>query len=299
MKNLEELLGRIAIKNKKTVAVAQATDLEVLHTVKSAIKQELCNFLLFGDKQNIERLAAEIDLHLITEFVSVVHVDSNEDAAVQAVKAVDNKVAQVLMKGNLPTKLLLKAVLNREFGLRTSNILSHVSLFEIPNHEKLIFLSDAAMNIAPTLNEKVQILNNVVEVARSLDIDHPKVAVLAAVETVNPAMIATTDGAKLKQMQQLGEIKDCLVDGPLAFDVAVSAKAAKQKKVDSEVAGQADVVLVPTIEVGNALYKSFIYFSKAKVAGVICGAKAPIVLTSRSDTSDSKLYSLSLALLSP
>jgi phosphate butyryltransferase len=240
-------------------------------------------------------LAEELELPTDVEAVRVID-HPKEKAAAEAVKAVNQNDAQVVMKGNIDTKTLLKAVLDKQFGLRASGVLSHVSLFEIPGREQLIFLTDAGMNIAPTLEEKVHIINNAVEVARKIGITQPKVAPLAAVEVVNPAMPATQDAAILSQMNKRGQIKNCLIDGPLAFDNAVSMKAAEQKQIQSEVAGRADILMVPTIEVANALYKSFIYFAQAKVAAVISGAKAPIVLTSRSDSAESKVYSLALAL---
>lgn len=202
------------------------------------------------------------------------------------------------MKGNVPTATILKEVLNKEYGLRTGSVLSHVAAFEVPDYDQLIFVTDAAMNVAPDLNQKVQIVQNSVQVARALGIEMPKVAPLAAVEVVNPTMQATVDAALLTQMNNRGQIKDCIVDGPLALDNAVSALAAEHKGIKSEVAGQADILFVPTIEVGNVLYKSLIYFAKAKVGAIIAGAKAPIVLTSRADSAESKLYSLALAVCS-
>ncbi|MRH43186.1 phosphate butyryltransferase [Aquibacillus halophilus] len=297
MKHLETILEQIDKKNIKTVAVAQAADKDVLHTVQIAIENHLCDFLLFGEEAIIQKIALELDFDIGTNSIQIIQVNENESAAELAVKAVRFGDADVLMKGNIATSLLLKAVLNKEFGLRTGNILSHVAVFEIPSYEKLIFLSDAAMNIAPNLNEKIQIVENVVKVARGLGIMQPKVAILSAVDVVNPAMQSTTDAALLTQMQKRGQIKNCILEGPLAFDVAISKKAAIQKDVITEVSGQADVLLVPAIEVGNTLYKSFIYFAEAKVAAVISGAKVPIVLTSRSDNTESKLYSLALALL--
>jgi phosphate butyryltransferase len=202
------------------------------------------------------------------------------------------------MKGNVPTALILKAVLNKEWGLRTGNVLSHVAAFEVAGFDRLTFITDAAMNIAPDLQQKAQIIENAVEIAQSIGVNHPKVAPIAAVEVVNPAMQATVDAASLTMMNQRGQIRNCAVDGPLALDNAVSHHAAEHKGIESEVAGQADILLVPNIETGNALYKSLIYFAKAKVGAVIAGAKAPIVLTSRADSAESKLFSLALAICS-
>ncbi|MFG6118572.1 phosphate butyryltransferase [Thalassobacillus sp. B23F22_16] len=297
MRTLETLLKQLDNNAFKTVAVAQAADREVLKAVNKAIENNLCRFLLVGEHKEVEKLAGEIGLSLNHPSIEV--LDSNqEEAAAVAVKAVKTGRAQVVMKGNLSTKEILKAVLHKEYGLRTGNVLSHVALFEIPNKDRLIFLTDSAMNIAPSLEEKAQIIENTVSVARSLGIEQPKVAVLAAVEVVNPSMTATTDGALLTQMAKRGQLKNCQVDGPLAFDNAVSIEAAEQKGIISPVAGKADVLVAPAIETANALYKSFMYFANAKVAGIISGAAAPIVLTSRADSAESKIYSLALALLS-
>ncbi|WP_085508794.1 phosphate butyryltransferase [Thalassobacillus devorans] len=297
MRTLETLLKQLDNNAVKTVAVAQAADREVLKAVNKAIENNLCRFLLVGEHKEVEKLAGEIGLSLNHPSIEV--LDSNqEEAAAVAVKAVKTGRAQVVMKGNLSTKEILKAVLHKDYGLRTGNVLSHVALFEIPNQDRLIFLTDSAMNIAPSLEEKAQIIENTVSVARSLGIEQPKVAVLAAVEVVNPSMTATMDGALLTQMANRGQLKNCQVDGPLAFDNAVSIEAAEQKGITSPVAGKADVLLAPAIETANALYKSFMYFANAKVAGIISGAAAPIVLTSRADSAESKIYSLALALLS-
>ncbi|WP_163531041.1 phosphate butyryltransferase [Halobacillus ihumii] len=295
LKTLDELLHKIDQKNLKVVAVAQAADKEVLRAVKHALQLNIGHFLLVGDQPEIKNLAEQVELDLSQEGIRLKHSEAGL-AAEEAVKAVRNGEAHVVMKGQIDTKQLLKAVLNKQFGLRTNRVLSHVALFEVPNQEQLIFLTDAAMNIAPTLDEKVHIINNAVEVAVKSGWTVPKVAPLAAVEVVNSSMPATQDAALLTQMNRRGQIKHCIIDGPLAFDNAVNRQAADQKGITSEVAGEADILVVPTIEVANALYKSFMYFAGAKVAAVISGAKAPIVLTSRADSAQSKVYSLALAL---
>ncbi|UOR12361.1 phosphate butyryltransferase [Halobacillus amylolyticus] len=297
MKSLDDLLETIDRNNLQTVAVAQAADHEVLRAVKHALEINMARFLLVGDQDNIKLLAEEVGLDLSQSGVSV-KSSAEGQFADEAVKAVREGEAHVVMKGHIDTKHLLKAVLNKQHGLRSNRVLSHVALFEVPNKDRLIFLTDSAMNIAPTLDEKAQIVRNVVEVANHAGWTLPKVAPLAAVEVVNLAMPATQDAAMLTQMNRRGQIKNCIIDGPLAFDNAVDLQAAKQKGINSEVAGAADILMVPTIEVANALYKSFIYFAGAKVAGVISGAKAPIVLTSRADSAQSKVYSLALALQS-
>ncbi|MFD1018657.1 phosphate butyryltransferase [Thalassobacillus hwangdonensis] len=295
MKSLQELVAKVEQNESKVVAIAQAADLEVMKAVKEAIERNLCHFLLVGNRKEMTEVAFEAELNLDHPSIELLSVPK-EQVALEAVKAVKSGVAHVVMKGNIATKDLLKAVLHKEFGLRTGNVLSHVALFEIPAQEKLLFLTDAAMNITPGIEEKVQIVQNAVKVARGLGIEVPKVAPLAAVEVVNPAMSASTDAALLTQMNRRGQIRDCIIDGPLAFDNAVSKEAAEHKGIDSPVAGEADILVVPAIEVANALYKSFMYFAGAKVAGVISGAASPIVLTSRSDSAESKIYSLALAL---
>ncbi|MBM7584559.1 phosphate butyryltransferase [Bacillus pakistanensis] len=297
--DLETLINQATQWEEATVAVAAAEDAEVLEAVSMAVERGMANFLLYGHKEKIETIIETNHPELLkTESVKILHTDSNKESAEEAVKAVKNNDANALMKGNVATAIILKAVLNKEFGLRTGNVLSHVAAFEVPGYERLILVTDAAMNIAPELDQKVQIINNAVGVARSIGIDYPKVAPIAAVEVVNPNMQATLDAAVLTQMNKRGQIPHCIVDGPLALDNAVSLEAAEHKKISSEVAGQADILLVPTIEAGNALYKSLMYFARAKVGAVIAGAKAPIVLTSRADSAQSKLYSLALAICS-
>jgi phosphate butyryltransferase len=252
--------------------------------------------MLFGKKEEIENLLNAKGIG--RDHVQITQARTKEQATELAVRAVHQNEASVLMKGNVPTATLLKTVLNKEYGLRTGRVLSHVAIFEVPGIPKFTIVTDAAMNIEPDLQQKEQVVVNAVKIARSIGIDTPKIAALAAVEVVNPSMKATIDAASLTLMNKRGQIKNCIIDGPLALDNAISLEAAIHKGIESEVAGQADILLVPTIEAGNVLYKSLIYFAKAKVGAVIAGAKAPIVLTSRADSSESKLYSLALAICS-
>jgi phosphate butyryltransferase len=296
---LEAMIEKLNDLGDQTVAVAAAEDYEVIEAISEAVKRNLANFLLYGDKARIEALLNEVNADLLSNSaIKVFHTNGIQHSVESAVKAVKLNEANVLMKGNVPTAILLKGVLNKENGLRTGNVLSHVAVFEVNGFEQFIILTDAAMNIAPDLEQKVQITNNAVGVARKLGVELPKVAPICAVEVVNPSMQATLDAAALTLMNRRGQIKDCLIDGPLALDNAISSLAAEHKGIHSEVAGRADILLVPSIEVGNALYKSLVYFAKAKVGAIIAGAKAPIVLTSRADTAESKLYSLAVALCS-
>lgn len=286
------------MREKKVVAVAEATNVETLKAVKDGIDRDLASFKLFGNIEDITNAADAIELNLNNDKITLHHATSVENAVDKAVQSVSEERSDVLMKGNVATKIVLKAVLKKGSGLRNGRILSHVAMFEMKGRNRFLFLTDAGMNIAPDLEEKVQIIQNSVDVVNKLGIEKPKVAPLAAVEIVNPAMQASVDAAVLSQMQKRGQITNCIVDGPLAFDNAISMDSKEQKGIQSEVAGDADILVCPFIEVGNTLYKSFTYFADAKVAGIISGAKAPIVLTSRADSAESKIYSLAFALLS-
>lgn len=297
MSTLDALVEQTAVSGTNVVSVACAADTEVLEAVEMAMIKGIASFILYDDEFRLHKIIQERFPELVNHpDIQIVHTESMVEAAEKAVRAVSSGEAQVLMKGNLPTAVILKSVLNGEFGLRTGKVLSHVAAFEVSGYNRLIFVTDAGMNIAPTLEEKAQIIRNAVTTARACGVNKPIVAPLAAIETINPTMSPTTDAASLVVMNQRGQIKDCIVDGPLALDNAVSIEAAHHKGLRSETAGKADILMVPSIEAGNILYKSLMYFANAKVGGIIQGAKAPIVLTSRSDSAESKLYSLALAI---
>ncbi|PGL72389.1 phosphate butyryltransferase [Bacillus sp. AFS055030] len=295
--NLTDIMLRAKNHTRQTVAVAVAEDFEVKEAVSIALDNDLANFLLFGNEQAIYEMYEDLlKNEQFAERLKIVHSHSVKEAAKNAVVAVRSGEASIVMKGNLPSSVLLKEVLNKEYGLRDKSVLSHVAIFDVPGRDKAVIVTDAAMNIAPTLEQKAKIIENSVDIARKIGIETPKVAVLAAVEVVNPAMQATLDAATLTVMNTRGQIKNCIVDGPLALDNAISVEAAKHKGLTGEVAGQADILLVPTIETGNILYKSLVFMANSEVAALIAGAKAPIVLTSRSDSAMTKLYSLALAI---
>ena len=297
--SLDQFMEEVIQLPSKVVAVAAAEDEEVIEAVVKAVERKLATFMLYGNANKIKSLLTARDSgYEVSQFVKIVDTKDEKDSARLAVQSVSDGSADVLMKGLVSTSVILKEVLNKEYGLRTGSVLSHVAAFQIQGFDRLIFVTDAAMNIAPDLKQKVEIINNAVFLASRLGISIPKVAAISAVETVNPNMAATIDAALLAQMNTRGQIKNCVVDGPLALDNAISMQAANLKGLKGEVAGKADIIMVPTIEVGNALYKSLVYFAKAKVGGVIAGAKAPIVLTSRADSAESKLYSLALAVRS-
>jgi len=250
-----------------------------------------------ANDHHVEEAVAEAERLGLVKGLRIVKSDPVE-AAAAAVEAVRSGEAQLLMKGLLQTATIMKAVLHKETGLRTGRALSHACAFEIPGHEKLLFLSDVALNVAPDLARKADILRNQVAMAQALGVRRPKVAVLAAVETVNPEMPACLDARALQEMAERGELGDCEVQGPLAMDLAVSAEAGQTKGVTGPVVGAADVLIMPDIEAGNILYKGLVYFAKARPAGIIMGAKCPVVLLSRADSADAKLMSIALAVLS-
>ncbi|WP_216829461.1 phosphate butyryltransferase [Alkalihalobacterium elongatum] len=291
---LQNMLSRVTDFPKKIVAIAAADDERMMTVVQEAVRLNLSSFLLFGNEEKIRHLMKQKNIEW--KNVDIVPTESLEQSAQEAVKAVHNGKADVLMKGMVPTSILLKAVLNKDYGLRVGKLFSHVAAFDIPSYDKLLFITDSAMNVTPTLEQKVQIITNSVEVAKKVGVECPKIAPIAAIEVVNPEMVATVDAAVLSQMNRRGQIKDCIIDGPLALDNAISKDAAQYKGIQGEVAGEADILLVPTLEIGNILYKSLVYFAKANVGGFITGAKAPIVLTSRSDSTINKLYSIAFAL---
>jgi phosphate butyryltransferase len=295
IKNFDELLELAKNGCKMKLSVAAAEDDEVLIAVESARKLGIVDAILVGDKEKIEKIAKEklIDLSQY----EIVDCKNLVQAARTAVSLVSQGKADFLMKGLIGTADLLRAVLDKEIGLRGSGLLSHVMIYSVPTYHKLLFLTDGGMVTYPDLNQKVQIIQNGVKVAKALGVNPIHVAPLCAVEVINPDMQATIDAAALSKMNQRGQIKDCIVDGPLALDNAISKEAAKHKGIVSPVAGEADILLVPNIESGNLLGKSLTYFAGAKSAGIIMGAKCPIVLVSRADTHESKLYSIALGSL--
>ncbi len=291
---LSELIERAKSKPKRKIAVAAAEDEPVLKSIMAAMKEGIVTPILIGNKTEIEKIAQTIDFDLSS--VQIVHNDkgANESARI-AVSMVKSGEADILMKGFVSTGALLKAVLDKENGLRKGKILSHVAFFESPHYHKLLCVTDVAMNMDPDFDTKIHILNNAVEACHNIGIEVPKVAVVAAVEVVNPKMEATVHAAMMKTMSDRKQFTGCIVDGPLALDNAVNKEAAHHKGIVSEVAGDCDVILVPNLEAGNMFYKALNFMGGATVAAVIMGASVPIVLTSRSDSGSSKMYSIALA----
>ncbi|HHU98955.1 MAG TPA: bifunctional enoyl-CoA hydratase/phosphate acetyltransferase [Bacteroidales bacterium] len=293
LKHLSEFKQLLAGKPARRLVLAAAQDHNSLSSVLRAANDGFIDPILVGKKEEIYNLAAQNNFDLTG--VRVVHEPDSEMAIEIAVRMVRSNQADILMKGKVGTSNLLKGVLNKEWGLRSGALLSHIAIFEVEAYHKLIAVTDVAMNIAPNLKDKISIVNNSVACLNKLGIKMPKVAVLGAVEMVTENMQATLDAALLSKMNQRDQIRNCIIDGPLAFDNAISLESANHKGIRSDVAGDTDLLLMPDIEVGNVLYKSLVFFANAGVAAVILGATAPIVLTSRSDSDHAKYYSIVLA----
>lgn len=293
---LDDMLKKLKGDKRVNLSVAAAHDEEVLLAIKSAVEMEIITPILIGEENKIREISKEINFDL-SKF-KIINKETIEECAETAVKLVSSGEADFAMKGLLDTSVILKAVLNKEWGLRTDSLLSHVMVYEVPSYDKLLVTTDGGMNIEPDYDQKVKILKNAIEATKPLGLKHIKVACLAAKEKVNSKMQATVDARALQEAGERGEFgKDVTVEGPLAFDLAVSKEAAKVKGFKSKVSGETDIMLMPTIEVGNGIGKALTYFAGAKSAGIIMGAKAPIVLVSRADSHESKLYSIAYGAL--
>jgi len=295
LKTFKEVLEKAKDYGPKKMSVAAAQAEDVLRAVEAARLEGLTDSILVGDKKEIIRIAKEIGID--PSNYEIIDKPDKTETAKYAVELIRNKKASILMKGIMGTARLLKAVLDKEIGLRTDRLLSHVYTLEIKNYDRLLTMTDGAMNISPDLNQKAQIIQNAIHFAQSLGVEKPKVAVLGALELVNPNMPATIDAACLAKMSERGQIVGGIVDGPLAFDNAISKESALHKGIESPVSGEVDIVLVPNIESGNIFAKGLVYLAKAIPAGLLLGAKAPVVLTSRADSAQSKLYSIALGVL--
>jgi phosphate butyryltransferase len=294
-KTFDKILDTAKAQGMKTVVVAVAQDEPVLEAIRDAKKNGIANAILVGDKEKIIFIAKNIGMD--AEEFEIIDEKNVSKASLTAVQLVSSGKADMLMKGLVNTATFLRAVLNKEVGLRTGKLMSHVAVFEIPGYDRLIFLTDVAFNMFPELKEKKSIIDNSVTVAKACGVELPKVAVVCAVEVVNPSMQATLDAAMLSKMNDRDQIKGCIVDGPLSLDIAISDEAANHKKVGGPVAGKADILVMPNIEAGNAMYKCLNYTTKSKSGGVLVGTSVPVILTSRADTPETKLHSIALAAL--
>lgn len=290
---ISQLVEMAQAKRKRKIAVAMAGDYDVLEALKNAEGYNIVDPILVGVQSKIEAISKEISYDISKH--EVINVEDRFEASLRATQLIRDGEADLLMKGLVSTGILLKAVVNKEHGLRTGSIISHVAVFETPQYHKLLGITDAAMNVAPTFEDKISIIKNAVQVFHKLGEPNPKVAVCGAVETVNQRMESTMHAATLSMMNKRDQITGCLIDGPLALDNATSKKAAKVKNIHSDVAGDADIIVAPDINGANFLYKSLIFLGAANAAAVIMGAKVPIVLTSRADSEKIKFNSIALA----
>ena len=293
IRNFDQLLEVVKSQPRKRVAIACGDMKSIVEAAARAEAEDVADAILFGDRTATEAAARETGVDLSD--AELVDIADRDEAAAEAVRWVARGDADIAMKGRIHSDDFLRAVLQRDEGLRTKKLLSHCFLLEVPHLERLLLVTDGAMNIAPNFEEKAQIARNAISLGRLLGIDNPKVAVLAAVELVNPKMAATQDAAILALMSSRGQFEHGVVEGPFALDNAVSEKAAAVKGIENPVAGRADVLLVPDVEAGNILTKSFVYLARGRIAGVVVGAAAPVVLTSRADTAESKFLSMATA----
>ncbi len=292
-KTFDELVSKVSQFEMKKVSVAVAQDSAVLEAVRAAKDRKIADAILVGDRDKIEAVAKEINVS-ISDF-EIVDVKDDIEASLAAVKLVHDGTADMYMKGLISTKDFLKSVLNKEVGLRTGKALSHVCVFDVKGIDHLLFLTDVAFIPYPTLEDKVNIIHNTLEITKACGIENPKVAPLAAVEIVNPKMPATVEAAELTQMNKDGKIPGCIVDGPLSFDLAIDAEAAKHKgATDRAIQGDADILLFPDIHAGNLVYKSMVHTAQVVNGNMLTGTKAPVILTSRSDSFEVKVNSLAL-----
>lgn len=290
----DDIVSKVKECGMKKVAVAAAQDSAVLEAVQEAKARGIADAILVGDEAKIREIAAE--LHMDLEGFEIIDEPDMIQASLTAVKLAHDGKADMYMKGLIDSKNFLRSVLDKEVGLRTGGTLSHVCVFEIPGIDRLLFLTDVAFMTYPTLEDKVNIIKNTIPVCRACGVDIPKVAPLAAVEVLNPKMPVTVEAAELTRMCEAGELTGCIVDGPLSLDLAIDAEAAKHKgATDRKIQGDADVLLFPDIHAGNLVYKAIVHMVKVKNGCILTGTKVPVILTSRSDTFETKVNSIALA----
>jgi phosphate butyryltransferase len=291
IRTFEELERTAKSKPSRKLALAMAEEADALKAVLTAAAEGIVEPILVGDKRAIAEIAEEQGLDLSPHRVEP--AEGEEHCAAKAVELVREGEAAVLMKGRTPTAVIMRAILNRHGGLRSHRVLSHVSIIQVDRYPKLLIMSDPGINIAPDLKTKAAIIENIVYVAQRLGIEQPKVAVIAAVEKVNPAaMPATVDAALLAKMSERGQICGCIVDGPFALDNALSRKSCETKGIQTVVGGDADALLMPDIEAANVFYKTLAHLTDAKIAALTIGARAPVVMSSRADSDAIKYYSI-------
>jgi phosphate acetyltransferase len=291
----QRLIGRTQALSPTPCAVAHPCDESSLRGAMEAARMGLVRPLLVGPKARIEALAAQHGLDLSgSELFDAPHSVGSAEIAVQLAR---EGQAEMLMKGSLHTDELMAAVVKRDTGLRTARRISHCFIMDVPAIDRVVIITDAAVNIFPTLEDKIHIVQNAIDLARALGVERPKVAILSAMETVNPKVPSTIEAAALCKMAERGQITGGVLDGPLALDNAIDLGAAQIKKIKSAVAGLADILVVPDLEAGNMLAKSLSFMADADAAGIVLGARVPIILTSRADSLETRLASCAVAAL--
>lgn len=294
LKNFDELISKIQSRSYVAkVAVAAAHDEHTLEAVFRAKKDRIAEPVLVGDKIKIRNILDKLKIQF--DDSNIIHTESDMETAAESVKLINENKADFIIKGKLQTADLLKAVVNKEHGIRTGKVMSHVAILQVPSYHKFIAVTDGGMVMYPNVEEKKQIIENAVDVFLAMGYEKPKVAVLAAIETVNPKMPETVDADMLKKMYLAGEIRDCIVEGPISYDLTIKKEAAEIKGYKSEVTGEADIIIAPDITTGNILSKSLVYSAGGKMAGIVVGARVPVALTSRGSSSEEKYLSLVLS----
>jgi phosphate butyryltransferase len=295
IKTFVELVAEARRVGPKMVAVAAPHEPEILLAAQDAQQQGIATCTLVGDRDRMRKLAAEREIDISK--MMLIHEPEPKAAARRVMELLRMGHADLAMKGKLETGDFLRAALDREFGLRVGRLFTHVAVFEVPGFDRLLFVTDSGVVVAPTLEQKVEIVQNAIMVAQALGVKEPKVAILAATEMVNPKIPTTMDAANLAKMADRGQIQGGLVDGPLALDNAISPESVAIKGIKGPVAGAADILVAPDVEAGNMLAKAITYFAKGKMAGVVVGGKTPLIVASRSDPHETKLVSMALGVL--
>jgi phosphate butyryltransferase len=294
MKSFEELIESAKHRGKKRCVVVCADDTAVLEGIRLAHELGLISPVLVGNKARISELSKTVELD-IADFE--VHDEPDENRSLIKAMSLVREKGDFLMKGMLSSSAFLKGILDKERGLRSGRILSHVAAFEIPDYHKLLFMSDGGMNPKLDLKARTEIISNAVEALNMMGIDNPKIGLVAASETINPDMPETVDAVEIVKMNKTGQIPNCTIDGPFGFDVAVSDKAAKIKRIESPVAGDVDFILMPNISAANIWAKGLMYFAQTRGAGMVLGALRPIIMLSRADDPPTKLNSIALGVI--
>lgn len=296
IKSFDQLINAVKDRPKKTIALAMAEDEDALIALNNAHQQGIADAVLVGDKKRIQALADKNEINIAN--FDIIHSRSEQHAVVRAIQLVKEHLADTLMKGSCSTATLLRAVLDKKHGIRSGKLLSHVSLFQVDYYPKMLIMTDGGMNIAPDLDAKLGIIENALAAAKKLGITTPKVALIAAVEKVNyKGMPGTADAAIISKMADRGQITGAIIDGPLALDNAIDKRSCEIKGIKSPINAEADILIMPSIEAGNVLYKALMYLGGAKGAGILMGAKAPIILTSRADSQENKFMSIAFGII--